>query len=239
MVELLDGFSTICVRNKLTFMLYGGSLLGSYRHFGFIPWDDDIDVLMNGTDKDRLKHLLNNHEYEIESPDNRQWKFYKKNNNKMCPQPQQNLSDTDVVSGNFVLNCDKSKVKWPYIDIFMFEENDTHVWDSTPMYHSTYIYQKQDVFPLTLSPFEESLLPIPRCPNKVLSKTYNIDLCVTPTYSHIYENIPQGRQLSVPCKRLHKYFPFVFETNSNGFVHKRLLLNAKVLYEVKQKTLSC
>lgn len=45
-LELLLQFDEICRRNNLRYSLGGGSLLGAIRHKGFIPWDDDIDVMM-------------------------------------------------------------------------------------------------------------------------------------------------------------------------------------------------
>lgn len=234
LVDLLKVFSDICEQNEIMYMLYGGSLLGSFRHFGLIPWDDDIDVLMNFTDSHRLKHLLSINEYSIESPDNRQWKFYKRQHHTPCN--PQTSSDTD--DSTIRTNCD-SNGKWPYIDIFLFSENDTHIWDSTPMYEATYIYSKRDVFPLTYSPFEAILLPIPKCPLKVLSKTYNTDFCVTSTYSHIYEYITKNKQISVPCKRLFEYFPFVFETEDGDFVNRRLVFKTKLVFESRLSTTSC
>lgn len=59
---LLDMFKDIdqlCQENELTVMLGGGSCLGAIRHKGFIPWDDDLDLMMGRSDYDKLIELLN------------------------------------------------------------------------------------------------------------------------------------------------------------------------------------
>ena len=49
-MEMFQDVYSVCQRHSLTIMLGGGSALGAIRHQGFIPWDDDLDLLMPRSD---------------------------------------------------------------------------------------------------------------------------------------------------------------------------------------------
>lgn len=53
-LEMLRLVDKICKKERLCYFLSGGTLLGAIRHKGFIPWDDDIDLMMPRPDLERF-----------------------------------------------------------------------------------------------------------------------------------------------------------------------------------------
>ena len=56
-IDMLQELFRVCDKYGLTIWTEGGTMLGTIRHGGFIPWDDDIDMAMPREDYDRLQEV--------------------------------------------------------------------------------------------------------------------------------------------------------------------------------------
>lgn len=104
-LEALKDVHKFCEENNLRYFLAYGTLIGAIRHKGYIPWDDDIDILMPRPDYERFLKTYNNEIYEALS--------YKKN--KQYPYPYGKVFDKRTVLkeySSFDLNFGV------YIDVF-------------------------------------------------------------------------------------------------------------------------
>ena len=54
LLEMLKDFDAVCRRHHISYQLFAGTALGAVRHHGFIPWDDDVDVILMRSEYDRL-----------------------------------------------------------------------------------------------------------------------------------------------------------------------------------------
>lgn len=71
--EILQEIDRVCRSAGLTYYIYSGTLLGAVRHQGFIPWDDDIDLVMMRDQYEKfpaacLKYL-NHEKYALQTID--------------------------------------------------------------------------------------------------------------------------------------------------------------------------
>lgn len=60
LLKILKYVHSLCEEHNICYFLGYGSCLGAVRHHGFIPWDDDVDIIMPYPDYVRLIHVFQN-----------------------------------------------------------------------------------------------------------------------------------------------------------------------------------
>lgn len=76
-LEMLKAIDDFCRINGIKYFLSAGTLIGAVRHQGYIPWDDDIDIMMLRPDYDKFIHSFNNHYEDLDvcAPE-LNWNYY-------------------------------------------------------------------------------------------------------------------------------------------------------------------
>ena len=106
-----------CDKHNLKIMLAYGSALGAVRHKGFIPWDDDIDVLMPRAD---YEYLMQHFEQEY---GDKSWAISPLNSNKCTCFFGKVISKHTIYKG---LGAKEDALNGTFVDIFPIENFPLH-----------------------------------------------------------------------------------------------------------------
>ena len=68
MLKTLESIDRCCRENNINYSLCWGTMIGAIRHHGFIPWDDDIDLMMSREEYNRFLKVYNDPQYAVYAP---------------------------------------------------------------------------------------------------------------------------------------------------------------------------
>ena len=207
--ELLRILDNICKKHNLTYWLDFGTLLGAYRHKGFIPWDDDMDVSMIRKDYEKfvsiLKSELADSNFNIEESDGRIGFGYKHEKTgiwcdifpvdfyKVNEYSEANIDILKTKIAEYRSYYIRNKEKLSSNEI---QENRRKLIDDSPNANSVIIYHGREfnhqhpkafycideIFPLSNVSFENMTFPAPaKC-----------DLYLSKIFGKNYMQVPRG-----------------------------------------------
>lgn len=167
-IEMLEEFD-------IKYFLVSGTLLGIVRHNGFIPWDDDIDLAVDGSILDKISEI----------------------NKKYCNELVFLLKEDIIIKTCFKNNGivvsrkwkeyllnKKEKYRWPFVDLFIYQQYD----DKINFFGKN--WNINEFFPTATSNFYDIDVAVPKNPDYFLKLNYGDDYmikCVASSYNHKQE----------------------------------------------------
>lgn len=122
LLSMLKEVDRICTKYEIRYMLFAGTALGAVRHHGFIPWDDDLDILMLRSEYEKFLAVA---ELELDS----QIFYLQKEGSEHWPLTFSKLRLNQTAFMEKFVPKDRKMHQGVYLDIFPCDElSDCHIW---------------------------------------------------------------------------------------------------------------
>ena len=208
-INLLKKTIDILNEFQINYFLISGTLLGYVRHNDFIPWDDDIDLIVDKTIIDKLPIIYAKYNKELT--------FINKQNflMKTCFKKDDNLEiqNINIKDFNKYILGDKETdtYTFPFIDLFIYNDNQhqneniykNNNQNQNKLEFFNKLWEINEFFPPKKVLFNEILVCIPNNPDYFLKINYGLNYMTTfisSSYNHQDE----------------KYIPLIITKNTNN-----------------------
>lgn len=193
-MDLLRMMLVLLGKEKIAFTLTHGTLLGSLRHLDLVPWDDDVDIIVDSAYIDRVRSAVTRANWDL---------------------AYVNISNYIKVFHKSSPEVKAGTAKYPFVDVFFYTRNRTHLLGS--LWGVKSAYRQVDFYPLKLRPLGKYWFPVPHNPSKVLEGTRITNFrtrCMFGGFNH--KNSTKRKIMNVNCSQLKGYHLFTEEHCMRG-----------------------
>lgn len=176
---------------NISYVAAEGTLIGSLRHGGLIPWDDDADITFKAEQWPTAKRVLSCIPgYELKIHSDFMWKFF--------------ASDSPHWK-------DEAVTRFPYVDLFPYVEDEEYMWPLVIWLKDKMLWPRHQVFPTRLVRFDNFRLRAPHDVAGVLTHLFgDVSVCESRLFERREKRLtPQEERVRVDCQLLHDVYPFV------------------------------
>ena len=204
-VGLLQEFARICKKHNIRWFTIGGTLLGAVRHKGFIPWDDDVDVIMFRPDYEKFKSVV---EQELKyNPNYSMWYWFNHRLETDSEAAQHANTDLPFISREY---ANKYAGLSPFFPLLRLVDERTTCFLSE---------ERKDIFYaiwIDIFCFD----PCPPFQNKSLLNNFNMaqELFLATIYPEkVMEALENGEKFLIPRDKLLTFLNLPFKTRAQQF----------------------
>ena len=240
-LDLIETFASLMEAANVTYAIYFGTLMGSYRMHNMLPWDDDADFIVKFDDMWKVIDVIQQYSKLGTHRGLSSYIMAQRHYNKSYQYRDfQDLNSKDLSPANMFISFKffptsgavQRYWKWPYLDVYAFTENATDVFIK---YQHYTVDLKRDLFyPLVRRPFGRLWLPSPKDSNYSLRAVYKDfeEICDSQGQHHRVGGKRHQRAV-FKCVELRDYYPYVSRVTYPSYTEESLMFRDEIIHSVR------